>query len=83
MREEKIGNERFWEDLKTVVRDGQELLKAGATTVKQRVVSTAQATGHLVEEKPYVALGVAFGVGLLAGLLLSGVWSGRRGSDED
>ncbi len=81
---EKTGNghhvdvEQFLEDIKAVVRDGQELLKAGMSTVKERVLAQAQTTRQAASEKPYVTLGVAFGVGLVAGMLLSGMFSDRE-----
>ncbi len=86
---EKTGNghhvdvEQFLEDIKTVVRDGQELLRAGMSTVKERVLAQAQSTRDIASEKPYVALGIAFGVGLAAGLLLSGAFSRREETVED
>ena len=86
---EKMGNghqaelEQFLEDLKAVVRDGQQLLKVGAGTLKEKARVGAERTGQLARERPYQTLGVAFGVGLLAGLLFSGMMGGRSESEED
>ena len=86
--------EKLLRDLKTVVRDGEELLRAGARDLGERggaarerlaaalevakdtqqklqeqVVSGAKATDRLVRDHPYESLGVAFGLGLLLGIL--------------
>ncbi len=62
---EKTGNghdvsaelEHFIEDLKAVVRDGQALLKAGVSTVKERAVAGAQGTAlfESARTKPLVS----------------------------
>ncbi len=86
---EKTGNghqvdvEQFLEDIKTVVRDGQELLRAGMSTVKERMLAQAQSTRQVASEKPYAALGIAFTVGLVAGLVLSGSFSRHEETIED
>lgn len=88
--------ERLLRDLQTVVRDGEELLRAGVQDLsekgvaareklaaalevaketrrrlEERAVASAQATDKLVREYPYQSLGVAFGVGLLIGVLIN------------
>jgi ElaB/YqjD/DUF883 family membrane-anchored ribosome-binding protein len=88
--------ERLLQDLKAVVRDGEELLRAGAQDLsergmaarerlaaaveiakqtgrklEERAVAGAQATNRLVREHPYESLGVAFGLGLLLGVLIN------------
>jgi ElaB/YqjD/DUF883 family membrane-anchored ribosome-binding protein len=73
--------ERFLEDVKTVVRDGQELLKASLGGMKERAVIGAKSTDRALREHPYQTIGIIFGVGLLAGLLLSGAFS--RGQAEE
>jgi ElaB/YqjD/DUF883 family membrane-anchored ribosome-binding protein len=72
--------ETFLEDIKTVVRDGQELLKAGAGEVKQKAVYGAQTTDRAIRNSPYQTIGIVFGVGLIVGLLASSMFSG--GSEE-
>ncbi len=73
--------ERFLEDLKVVVRDGQELLKSTATTVKEQAIARAESGRELVREHPYQALGVVFGLGVLFGIVVFGLWNRRE--DED
>ncbi len=83
---EKTGNghnelEHLLDDLKAVVRDGQELLKASVGTFKERARYGAEKTNAFVREKPYYGIGAAFGLGLLAGLLVAGMFKGG-GSEE-
>jgi len=88
-------NEQLVRDLKAVVRDAEELVKATAgqageklTEVRGRLAAaleSAKGTCHELEEKtvaaakatdccirqhPYESIGVAFGVGLLIGVLI-------------
>ncbi len=85
---EKTGNgnnvdlDRFLEDIKSVVRDGQELLKAGVGTLREQARIGAERTGTFVREKPYQTVGVAFGLGVLAGLLVAGMWKVRSEEEE-
>ena len=46
--------------------------------VKDRALATAKATDKAIRQKPYHAMGIAFGVGALLGFF----WS-RRNRDED
>ena len=86
--------EKLLEDLREVVRDGEELLKAGAEDLsergaaarekltaalevaretqrrlQERAIAGARATDRLIREYPYQSIGIAFGVGLLIGVL--------------
>lgn len=88
-------NAKLAADLKAVVRDAEELLKATAGhagekvgEVRQRLshaLESAKATAHHVQDKtveaakatdkvirshPYESIGIAFGVGLLIGVLV-------------
>ena len=88
--------ERLLSDLKAVVRDGEELLKAGAQELGERGMMarerlatalemakdtarklqeqarvSAQATDRLIRENPYQSVGIAFGVGMLLGILVN------------
>jgi ElaB/YqjD/DUF883 family membrane-anchored ribosome-binding protein len=63
--------EQFVDDIKAVVRDGEELLKAGVTEVKQRALTGAKSTGRAVRENPYQTLGIVFGLGILAGIVMT------------
>ena len=65
----KVDLEQLLDDLKLVVRDGEELLKAGVTTVKERALLGARTTDRVVREHPYETVAVVFGVGILLGLL--------------
>ena len=72
--------EQFFEDIKVVVRDCQDLLKAGMSTVTARARTGAETTNRAIRERPYQTIGIAFGVGLVVGLL---AWSSfsRRGAE--
>ena len=75
--------EKFLEDIRTVVRDGQALLKAGVGTVRDRATAGAQTTNRLVREKPYHTVGLAFGLGLAVGLIVSFSMRRETESEED
>ena len=89
-------NERLASDLKAVVRDAEDLMKATAgqagekvsevrsrlaaalesakTTchrLEEKTVAAAKATDHAIREHPYESIGIAFGVGLLVGVLVT------------
>ena len=61
--------EQFIEDLKTVVQDGQQLIRSSASGFKEKAVSSARSTDQMVREHPYQSIGIVFGVGMLLGLL--------------
>jgi len=88
--------ERLLSDLKAVVRDGEELLKAGAQELGERGLVarerltaalemakdtakklqiqariSAQQTDRLIRENPYQSVGVAFGIGMLFGIIIN------------
>jgi ElaB/YqjD/DUF883 family membrane-anchored ribosome-binding protein len=88
-------NERLAGDLKALMRDAGELLKATAGQAGEKVtelrsrlaaaIESGKATCHRLEEKtvaaakvtdrtirehPYESIGIAFGVGLLVGVLV-------------
>jgi ElaB/YqjD/DUF883 family membrane-anchored ribosome-binding protein len=88
--------EKLLRDLKAVVHDGEELLRAGAKDLtekglaarerlaaalevaketrrklEQRAVASAKATDRVIREHPYQSIGVAFGVGMLVGVLVN------------
>jgi len=73
--------ETFLDDIKTVVRDGQELLKAGAGQVKEKAIYGAKTTDQAIRKSPYQTLGIVFGVGLIVGLLAASTFSG--GSEDE
>jgi ElaB/YqjD/DUF883 family membrane-anchored ribosome-binding protein len=86
--------ERLLQDLKAVVNDGEELLRAGASELsergmaarekltaalevakdtrrklEERALAGARAADEFLREYPYQSIGVAFGLGLLIGLI--------------
>ncbi len=86
--------ERLLQDLRAVVQDGEELLRAGAQDLSERgmaarerlaaalevaketrrklearAIAGAKATDRVIREHPYHSIGVAFGIGLLLGLI--------------
>jgi ElaB/YqjD/DUF883 family membrane-anchored ribosome-binding protein len=88
--------EKVLQDLKVVVQDGEELLRAGAQDLsergmaarerlaaalevaketrrklEQRAIAGAKATDKVIRDYPYQSLGVAFGVGMLLGLIVN------------
>ena len=88
--------EKLLRDLKAVVHDGEELLRAGAQDLsergmaarerlaaalevaketrrrlEQRAIAGAKATDRVIREHPYQSIGIAFGVGILLGVVLN------------
>ena len=88
--------EKLLQDLKAVVHDGEELLRAGAHELGERgeaarerlaaalevakdtarklqdqAVAGAQATDRFIRQYPYQSVSIAFGFGMLIGLLAS------------
>ncbi len=88
--------EKLLQDLKAVVHDGEELLKAGAQDLSERgmaarerlaaaletaketrrkleekAIAGAKATDELIREYPYQSIGIAFGIGMLLGVVLN------------
>jgi len=88
-------NKRLASDLKTVMGDAEDLLKATAGQagekvhevrarlstalesakdtchhLQERTVEAAKATDKVIRDHPYESMGVAFGVGLLIGVLV-------------
>jgi ElaB/YqjD/DUF883 family membrane-anchored ribosome-binding protein len=71
-----VDMEQFLDDIKAVVQDGEELLKAGVTTVKARAIDRAKQPDRVVRQYPYQSLGIVFGLGLVLGLLAVGMFTG-------
>ncbi len=88
--------EKLLNDLKAVVEDGEQLLKAGAHELSEKgqaareklaaalevaretrrklqdqAVAGAKATDRLIREHPYQSIGIAFGIGMLIGILVN------------
>lgn len=92
MKRNALSTDRLVRDLKVVVEDGEELLRATAGevgerarhardrlsasledarhTVEDKAVAGAKATDQAIREHPYESLGVAFGLGVLIGVLM-------------
>src|ERR1700733_7425246 len=51
--------------------------KEACATLQRKAGDTARATDHIIRERPYQAIGIAFGLGALLGFLVS-----RRGNDR-
>ena len=68
--------ETFLEDIKTVVRDGQELLRTGASGVRAKAFAGALTTDRAIRQSPYRTIGIVFGVGIIFGLVASNFFSG-------
>ena len=88
-------NERLANDLKALMHDAEELMKATAGQAGEKVaelrsrlavaiesakgtchrleettVAAAKATDRTIREHPYESIGIAFGLGLLVGVLV-------------
>ncbi len=88
--------EKLLQDLKAVVHDGEELLKAGVQDLsergmaarerlaaalevaketrrrlEERALAGAELTNRMIREYPYQSVGVAFGLGVLVGILVN------------
>ncbi len=89
-------NARLAADLKAVMHDAEELMKATAgqagekvselrnrlatalesakatcQRLEEKTVAAARATDRTIREHPYESIGIAFGVGLLLGVLVA------------
>ena len=76
----EVDLERLLEDIKVVVRDGQEMLKSGWAGVREKAITQAKTTDRKVRQNPYQTMGLVFGAGLIMGLLCSRMFTG---SDEE
>lgn len=87
-----VSRQKLVEDLRVLVQDAEELVKAAAGTVAEKshaelaqALERLKSSSHRIEEKairgaeaadtmirdhPYESLGVAFGLGLLLGVLV-------------
>jgi ElaB/YqjD/DUF883 family membrane-anchored ribosome-binding protein len=78
-----VNVEKFLDDIKAVVQDGEQLLKAGVKEIKGKAIAGAKTTDQLVRSKPYQTLGIMLGVGLLVGLIAAGAFSGKAEAEEE
>lgn len=88
--------QKLLHDLRQVVQDGEEVLRAGAGElsekgaaarkklsatidaaketlhkIQDKTIAGAKATDKVIREHPYQSIGIAFGVGVLLGVLIS------------
>ena len=75
--------QRFYDDLKRVVQDGEELLKNGFTSVREQAKVAADKTDQVVRDRPYQTVGIAFGLGIAVGILAAGLMTSGQKSDCD
>jgi ElaB/YqjD/DUF883 family membrane-anchored ribosome-binding protein len=94
--DDRVNRQKLISDLKVVVHDAEELMKATATDLGERArearvklaatlesakasckkleektLATAKAADRVIRDHPYHSVGVAFGVGLLVGVLVN------------
>jgi len=70
----QLSTDKLMQDLRAVIGDAEELLKATAGQGGERIEKAGDAARELngrVRDNPWAAVGVAAGVGLLAGILLA------------
>jgi ElaB/YqjD/DUF883 family membrane-anchored ribosome-binding protein len=65
-------------ELRARLEAAVEKAKAACESLEEKTVAAAKATDKAVHEHPYQAIGIAFGVGILIGVLASRC---RRGGD--
>jgi ElaB/YqjD/DUF883 family membrane-anchored ribosome-binding protein len=86
---EKMGNghgvqdevQQLLGDLRSVVREGEELLRGHIGNLTDQARAKAESTGRLVREHPLQTAGVAFAAGLIVGGLAMGCL--LRGQEEE
>jgi ElaB/YqjD/DUF883 family membrane-anchored ribosome-binding protein len=59
------------EELKSRLQASVGRMKDTCRELEQKVVAGAKATDKVIREHPYESIGVAFGVGLLIGVLVT------------
>lgn len=74
----KKSAEEVTENLREASEEAQNRLSELWDVGKERVATYAKATDQKIHENPYQTIGIAFGVGLLIGVLIN-----RRGRSED
>src|SRR5262249_34759185 len=79
----EINLQQFVQDVKTVVHDGEALLKAGMAEAKKRAVSGAKSTDRVVRLHPYHSLGVVFGLGVFVGVLAVSMFLSSSSEEEE
>ena len=101
--EERVTRQKLMSDLKVVMHDAEELMKATASDLgekarearvklaatiesakasyqrlEQKTIDGAKAADRVIRDNPYRSIGIAFGIGLLVGVLEIGRASCRE-----
>lgn len=80
--EENRRVEKLLEDLKTVVRDGEELLRGGAEDLREKAVEGARRTRGYVREHPYHSAGLLLGLGVVVGVIAAVVMRNKTARQQ-
>ena len=59
---------QFLQDLRTLINEGQQLLRSGFTGVKDQTLEGWETVTEFANGSPYKAVGVGFALGVVAGL---------------
>jgi ElaB/YqjD/DUF883 family membrane-anchored ribosome-binding protein len=78
-----VNVDQFLEDIKTVVRDGEQLLKAGVSGVREKALARVKITDRAVRKYPYQTLGIVFSLGVVVGILATGMFTGAEEAEQD
>jgi ElaB/YqjD/DUF883 family membrane-anchored ribosome-binding protein len=81
--ESEVDFEQFLDDIKVVMQDGQELLKTGFGTAKQQATAGLERAARFTRERPYQSIGIAFGIGILAGIIAASALKRRLDRNGD
>lgn len=74
----EVNRDKLLHDLRQVVHDAEELLRATAGQAREKSAAMRDRTDAFVRHNPWTAAGIGVAVGLLVGLLL-----GRRGGGSE
>src|SRR5437667_12051601 len=94
--DEKVTRQKLVNDLRVVVRDAEELMKATASDLgekarearvklaatlesakatckklEEKTIASAKAADRVIRDHPYHSVGIAFGIGLLVGVMVN------------
>jgi ElaB/YqjD/DUF883 family membrane-anchored ribosome-binding protein len=79
----KVDLEQLLDDLKVVLHDGEELLRSGVSSVKERASASARSADLLVRENPYRTVAIVFGLGVILGVAAMGLFRGAPETDME
>src|SRR5262245_42309392 len=74
--------EQFLEDIKAMVQHGEELLKGGAGEIRDKAKAGMRSTDRAIRDHPYEIVGIVFGMGLIAGLIIAGTLGHRTEMEQ-